>query len=155
MRKVIYYMMVTLNGLSSGPNGELDLFGPDDEMMQFALPVFSAADAILFGRVTYELLASYWTPLASAPHSTTPKGDIEFAKLFKNMKRIVFSRTLKHVDDKAVLIRENIGADVAKLKQQSGGHLLLICRRMSSGASLNKNLPFARTGAVLLHCQTA
>jgi len=130
MRKVILYMFTTLDGFVAGPNGEFDDYEPSEEEMKFANEIFSSADGILFGRVTYQGFVSYWDPIA---HGHPPAdvsnsaSEIEFASIFKKMTRIVFSRTLDHVGDNAILIRDNIAAEVWKLKQQPGRDLLLIC----------------------------
>ena len=60
MRKVILSNLVTLDGFFAGPNGELDWFIVDEEFNQYANDLLSKVDAILFGRLTYQLLADYW-----------------------------------------------------------------------------------------------
>ena len=127
MRKVILYMLVTLDGFIAGPNGELDSFDVDDEMMQFANHFVSTADAILFGRVAYEEFVSYWDALEPTTDASISEANIEFASIFRNMTRIVFSRTLDRVEGNAFLIKDNIAAEVSKLKQQPGRDLVLIC----------------------------
>jgi dihydrofolate reductase len=119
-------MLVTLDGFIAGPNGELGSFDVDDEMMQFANRFVGAADAILFGRVAYEEFVAYWDALDPTDRSI-PEGEIGFANVFRNMTRIVFSRTLDRVEGNAILIKENIAEEVSKLKQQPGRDLILIC----------------------------
>lgn len=126
MRKVVLYMFTTLDGFIAGPNGEFDDYEPSDEEMKFANELFGSADGILFGRVTYEGFVSYWDALDLTDGSIS-KGDLEFARLFRNMTRVVFSRTLNNVDDKAILLKDNIAAQVSRLKQQPGRDLVLIC----------------------------
>lgn len=126
MRKVVLYMFATLDGFIAGPNGEFDDYEPSAEEMKFANEFFSSADSILFGRVTYEGFVSYWDTLDLTDESIH-QGDKEFARLFRNMTRVVFSRTLDHVPDNATLIKDNIAAEVSKLKQQPGRDLVLIC----------------------------
>lgn len=55
MRKVIFQMMVTLDGFYAGPNGEIDWHNVDEEVNVYAEDFLSSVDALLFGRVTYEL----------------------------------------------------------------------------------------------------
>ena len=126
MRKVVLYMFTTLDGFIAGPNGEFDDYIPSDEEMKFANELFSSADGILFGRVTYEGFVSYWDTLDLTDASIS-EGDAEFARIFRNMARVVFSRTLEHVEDNTVLIKDNIAAEVSKLKQQPGRDLMLVC----------------------------
>jgi predicted SnoaL-like aldol condensation-catalyzing enzyme len=66
MRKIIASEMVTLDGLFSGANGEIDWFSWNEEMARYAIDLISTIDTLLFGRVTYDLMASYW-PSASPP----------------------------------------------------------------------------------------
>ena len=122
--------MVTLDGFIAAPNGELDAFPVDDEMMEFANQFFGTSDAILFGRKDYEGFVSYWDALADGnppPGASITERDIEFANIFKNTTRIVFSRTLDQVEGNAILIKDNLAAEVSKLKQQPGKDLVLIC----------------------------
>lgn len=126
MRKVVLYMFTTLDGFIAGPNGEFEDHAPSDDEMEFAIEFFGSVDGILFGRVIYELFVSYWDALdpTDASHS---KADIAFATRFRNMTRVVFSRTLDNVEDNAILIKDDIAAEVSKVKQQPGRDLLLIC----------------------------
>jgi dihydrofolate reductase len=119
-------MFTTLDGFIAGPNGEFDAFNPSDEEIAFGNEIFGSADGFFFGRVTYEGFVSYWDSLDLTDTSLS-KATIEFAKIFKNMTRVVFSRTLEKVDDKAILIRDEIFAEVSKLKLQQGRDFVLIC----------------------------
>ncbi|CAN5867563.1 dihydrofolate reductase family protein [soil metagenome] len=126
MRKIILYMFTTLDGFIAGPNGEFDDYEPSAEEHQFANELFSKADGLLFGRETYEGFVAYWDAL-DLNDSSIPAVELEFAKLFRKMTRVVFSRTLKHVPDNTILIQDNLAEAVAKVKQEPGSNLLLIC----------------------------
>ena len=126
MRNVVLYMFTTLDGLIAGPNGEFLDYDPSDEEMAFANELFGSADGILFGRKTYEGFVSYWDALDPAD-ACIRKADVEFARIFGNMTRVVFSRTLDRVGGDAILIKDNIAAEVSRLKRQPGRDLLLIC----------------------------
>ena len=126
MRSVVLYMFTTLDGFVAGPNGEFLDYEPSGEEMAFANELFGSADGILFGRVTYEGFVSYWDAL-DATDATIGEDDVEFARIFRNMTRVVFSMTLDRVDGNAILIKDNIAAEVSKLKRQPGRDLLLIC----------------------------
>ena len=71
MRKVILSNLVTLDGFFAGPNGELDWHIVDEEFNQYAIDLLSKVDALLFGRVTYQLMADYWP--ASGYEPINPK----------------------------------------------------------------------------------
>src|SRR3712207_5995282 len=126
MRNVVLYMFTTLDGFIAGPNGEFLDYDPSDEEMAFANELFGSADGILFGRAAYEGFVSYWEALDPADASIG-EADVEFARIFRNMTKVVFSRTLDRVDGNAILIKGNIDTEVSKLKRQPGRNLLLIC----------------------------
>ena len=67
MRKVILSNLVTLDGFFAGPNGELDWHIVDEEFYQYANDLLSNVDALLFGRVTYQLMADYWPAAGYEP----------------------------------------------------------------------------------------
>jgi dihydrofolate reductase len=125
-RKVILSMFTTLDGFIAGPNGEFDAFNPSDEEITFGNEFFRSVDGFMFGRVIYEGFVSYWDALDPTDVSTS-KANLEFADIFRNKTRVVFSRTLAKVDDKAILIKDNIAAEVSTLKKQSGRDLVLVC----------------------------
>ncbi len=120
MRKVIFQMMITLDGFFEGPNRELDWHNVDEEFNEYANDLLSAVDVLLFGRVTYELMASYWP----SPSATT--NDPIIADKMNNLPKIVFSKTLKKVEWKNTrLVKENIAEEISKLKQQPGKDLAI------------------------------
>jgi dihydrofolate reductase len=116
MRKVILSMMLSLDGFIEGPNRELDWHVWDEEMEKYMYDdVLNKVDAILLGRVAYQLLADYWP---SATDSIAPK--------MNNLPKIVFSKTLQKVEwNNSRLVKENIADEVSKIKQQPGKDLVL------------------------------
>ena len=120
MRKVILFNMVTLDGYFEGPNGEIDWHYVDEEFNEFAHYQLDSADGLLFGRVTYQLMASYWpTDLAST-------NDPIIAAKMNTLPKIVFSRTLEKADwNNTRLVKENVAEEISRLKQQPGRDLLL------------------------------
>jgi dihydrofolate reductase len=120
VRKVILFMATTLDGYYAGPDDEIDWHIVDDEYKQFASDQLSSVDVILFGRVTYEGMASYWqTPAAFAD-------DPIIAERMNSLPKIVFSTTLSAAEwTNTRLIKENISEEIGKLKQQSGKDLII------------------------------
>ncbi len=115
MRKVIVSEMVTPDGYFAGPNGELDWFFWNDEMVKSAIDLISTVDAILFGRVTYELMAGYW------PSASTPTEDPVIIDKMNNLPKIVFSKTLEKVGwNNTKLIKENTAEEILKMKRHPG-----------------------------------
>ena len=116
MTRLIMWNMVTLDGLFEGPKKwDLDfheyVWGP--ELEQFSLEQAKTADALLFGRVTYEGMAAHWS---------TAKGAI--AEFMNSVPKLVFSRTLAKADwNNTRLVRDDAAAEVAKLKTTSRQNL--------------------------------
>ncbi len=121
MRKLIAFNMVTLDGFFEGPNHDINWHVVDDEFNQFAIEQTSMFGTILFGRVTYQLMASYWpTPAASTD-------DPIVAGLMNTLPKVVFSRTLQKAEwNNTRLIKNNIAEEVLKMKQQPGNDLAVL-----------------------------
>ncbi len=122
MRKVIYSMLVSLDGFIEGPNRELDWHIIDEEFHQFVNDQQREFDACLYGRRMYEVMR-YWETADTNP--SAPAYELEFARIWKKMPKIVFSKTLEQVQGNARLVRDNIAAEIAKLKQQPGKNMEL------------------------------
>jgi hypothetical protein len=103
MRKVILFNMATLDGFFAGPNGEIDWHHVDEEFNEFAMAQLNAADGLLFGRVTYQGMASYW------PTNMARMNDPIVADKMNTLPKIVFSRTLERVEwNNTRLVKGNI-----------------------------------------------
>jgi dihydrofolate reductase len=118
MRKLIAAINMTLDGFC-----DHDKFIADEEIHQHYNEILSNADTILFGRITYQLMESYWPSIVKNPTGIKPED--EFAVLIDNISKIVFSRTLKTVNWKNTrLKKEGIKEEVLELKQQTGKNIL-------------------------------
>jgi dihydrofolate reductase len=96
---------------------------PDDEILQHYNDLLSNADTLLYGRITYQLMESYWPTVVKNPTGNKPND--EFAVLIDNISKIVFSRTLENVNWKNVkLAKGDIKEEVLELKQQAGKNIL-------------------------------
>src|SRR5438093_7830138 len=123
MRKVILMMSVSLDGFIEGPNGELDWHLVDDELHSHFNEQLGAMGAFLNGRVMYELMAGFWPTADTDPSSTGPM--VEFARIWRDMPKIVYSRTLEHADWNTIVVRDVVVEDVMELIAQPGGDLAL------------------------------
>ncbi len=120
MRKLFSFNMVTLDGFFEGPNQDIGWHHVDEEFNQFAIEQTSSVDTILFGRVTYEGMASYW------PTSAAITDDPVIADLMNRLPKIVFSRTLQKAEwNNTRLIKDHIAEEITKLKQQPGKDLAI------------------------------
>jgi dihydrofolate reductase len=117
MRKVIYSTMVSLDGFTEDPKRSLDWGIIDEELHSFVNDQQSAIDTYLFGRRMYEVM-TYWDTAEEDP--SNPEYVLEFARIWKRIVKIVFSKTLDHVQGNARLSRGNIVDEIAQLKAQPG-----------------------------------
>ena len=118
MRRLIIWNMVTLDGFFEGPKTwEIDwhelVWG--EELEQLSIDQLKSADMLLFGRVTYQGMASYW-----------PSATGEVADIMNSISKVVFSRTLAEVEwTNTRLVKADAQDKVAKLKQQPGKDLFI------------------------------
>jgi dihydrofolate reductase len=120
MRKLIYSMTVSLDGFIAGPDGDIDWSAPDEELHRFHNQQVREMGAHLCGRKLYEVMV-YWETADQNP--SAPEHELEFARIWKDMPKIVFSKTLEKVEGNATLVRDGAAEEVAKLKEQSGKDL--------------------------------
>jgi dihydrofolate reductase len=119
MRKLIAAMNMTLDGFC-----DHTAMIADEELHQHYNELLSNADTLIYGRITYQLMESYWPTVVKNPTGNKPMD--EFAVLIDNISKIVFSRTLKNVDWKnTTLKKEVIKNEILELKQQAGKDILV------------------------------
>ena len=123
MRKIVLMMSVSLDGFIEGPNRELDWQSVDDELHSHFNEQLSGMGAFLDGRVMYELMAGFWPTADTDPSSTAPM--IEFARIWRDMPKIVYSRTLERADWNTTVVRDVDPEEVRRLKAEPGGDLAL------------------------------
>ena len=120
MRQVIYSMGVSLDGFIAGPGGEIDWSAPDEELHRFHNQQTREAGAHFLGRRLYEVM-TYWETAEENP--SLPEHELEFARIWKDLPKVVFSKTLEKVEGNARLVRDGVAEEVAKLKEQPGKDL--------------------------------
>ena len=123
MRKIVLMTSVSLDGYIAGPNGELDWHLVDDEVHRHFNDVLRAMSVFLFGRVMYEEMAEFWPTADSDPASTPPM--VEYAGIFREMPKIVFSKNLERADWNATVVRDVVPEEIRKLKEQPGGDMVV------------------------------
>ena len=123
MRKVILFVQVSLDGFFEGPNKDIDWHMVDDELHAHILEVLKRAGGFLSGRVTYELMASVW-PTADADPASTPFMK-EFAPIWRDMPKVVYSRTLASAGWNTTIAREVVREEVEALKARARGDLVV------------------------------
>jgi dihydrofolate reductase len=120
MRKLIYTMGASLDGFIAGPGGEIDWSSPDEELHRFHNQQTQELGAHLCGRRLYEEML-FWETAAEDP--SAPEHVLEFARIWKDLPKIVFSNTLERVEGNARLARDGVAEEVARLKEQPGRDL--------------------------------
>jgi dihydrofolate reductase len=120
MRKLIYSMGVSLDGFIAGPGGAIDWSAPDEELHRFHNQQTRELGALLCGRRLYEVM-TYWETADENPSAA--EHELEFARIWKNLPKIVFSKTLEKVEGNARLVGDGVAEEVARLKEQPGGDL--------------------------------
>jgi dihydrofolate reductase len=121
MRKLGVFNFMTLNGYFKGPNGDISWHRHGGEENEYAMEGLQSGSTLLFGRVTYQMMASYW------PTLDAKKSDPAVAEGMNNADKIVFSKTLKKAEWKNTrLVKDNMIEEVKKLKATPGNNLTLL-----------------------------
>jgi dihydrofolate reductase len=118
MRPLRYSINVTLDGCC-----DHRAISPDEETHRHATEILAQADALLFGRVTYEMMESAWRPPGQM--EAMPDWMAPFGQTIDAARKYVVSSTLDRVDWNAELVRGDVGEAVQKLKQEPGKGLLV------------------------------
>jgi dihydrofolate reductase len=116
MRPLRYSINVTLDGCC-----DHRAIPADEDLHRHAAESLDRADALLFGRVTYEMMESAWRP----PTAAIPEWMRPFAQTIDAAKKYVVSSTLEQVDWNAELVRGELGEAVARLKREPGNGLFV------------------------------
>src|ERR1019366_10577132 len=96
MGRLIYSMSVSIDGFVETPSRSLDWVFADEQLHAFFNEEAREMSAFLYGRRLYELMAGYWPTAASDPSATPAM--LEFAAIWKDKPKLVFSRTLERVE---------------------------------------------------------
>jgi dihydrofolate reductase len=120
MRRLIYSMSVSLDGFIAGPSGEIDWSAPDEELHRFHNQQTLELGAHLCGRRLYETMV-YWETADRNPSAA--EYELEFARIWQRLPKIVFSNTLETVEGNTRLATGGLAEEVAELKQQPGKDL--------------------------------
>ena len=124
MRKLVVFNSVTLDGYFSGPGGDLSWAhkaADDAEWNAFVAENAGSGGLLLFGRITYELMASYW-PTPAAMRSLP-----DVAKGMNSLPKVVFSRTLDKVSwNNTRLMKGNLAEEIRAMKKEPGEGIVIL-----------------------------
>jgi len=139
MRKIILFMHTTLDGFTAGLKGEMDWIKLNDEMFDYAAKRTEEADTALYGRVTYQMMQSYWPTAGDQPNAT--KHDIEHSTWYNKVEKVILSKTMKgQYLDKATIISDNAVEEINKLKTKPGKNILIFGSPSASHLLMQHNL---------------
>jgi len=122
MQKLMAFNSVTLDGYFTGPNGDLTWAHKDDpEWREFTAGNAGGGGTLLFGRITYEMMASFWP---------TPQAKQQFPEVADGMNRhakVVFSRTLEKASwSNTRLVKGDLAGEVRRMKDQQGPGMVIL-----------------------------
>ncbi|HMU46333.1 MAG TPA: dihydrofolate reductase family protein [Chitinophagaceae bacterium] len=139
MRKIISFTHISLDGFLAGPNGEMNWIKIDDEIFAHVEKRISQGDTALYGRVTYDMMESYWPTAADKPNAT--RHDIEHSKWYGKSHKIVLSKTMKDSNlANTTIISDNLADSIHKIKQQGNNEILLFGSPTATHALMQLNL---------------
>ncbi|PHN01381.1 dihydrofolate reductase family protein [Flavilitoribacter nigricans] len=139
MRKVISFMHISLDGIVSGPNGELNWAKVDEELFDHVGQRINDGDTALYGRVTYQMMEAYWPTAADQPNAT--KHDIDHSKWYKEVHKVVLSKSLQASDlTNTEIISDQLVDRINALKQQPGEDILVFGSPTATRALMRENL---------------
>jgi dihydrofolate reductase len=121
MRKVSVFNFITLNGYFQGANGDISWHHHGQEENEYSDEKSQSGNTLLFGRLTYQLMASFWpTPAAMEMAPVTADG-------MNKTEKIVFSRTLKKADwNNTRLVKDDLVGTVRRLKEGPGNDMTVL-----------------------------
>jgi dihydrofolate reductase len=120
MRRVIFQMMLSLDGFYEGPHQEIDWHVVDAEYNDYAIDLLNDVEALIFGRVTYRLMANYW------PTAEALKDDQVVAERMNSLPKFVFSKTLEKAEwSNTILVKGNTADELLKIKQEPGKDMVI------------------------------
>lgn len=128
MRKISTFTFMSVDGFYAGPQGEIDWFkmrSKDDEYDAFTHKSSKTGNTLILGHTTYEMMRSFW------PTPEAIKTDPDMAQVMNNSRKIVFSRTLKNVQEEPrwkniTIMHEIIPEEITRLKAQVGDDITIL-----------------------------
>ena len=132
-------MHTSLDGFVAGLKGELDWANIDDELFDFVATMTDTADTALYGRVTYEIMQSYWPNAGKEPNAS--KHDKEHSAWYNKVSKVVLSKTISEKGlDNTTIISGQLTDNINKIKKQDGKNILIFGSPGASQSLLNEGL---------------
>lgn len=139
MSRIISFMHISLDGFVAGPKGELDWIKADEEIFTYVGQRISKSNTALYGRVTYQMMESYWPTAGKKPNAS--KHDIEHSKWYDKVHKVVLSNNMNNSGLRnTTVISNNLANSLNKIKQQSGEEILLFGSPTATHSLIQHNL---------------
>lgn len=139
MRKLIFFMHTSLDGFVAGLQGEMDWININDEIFDFVGTMTDKADTALYGRVTYEMMQSYWPNAGNRPNAS--KHDKEHSAWYNKVSKVVLSTTMSEIGlDNTMVISDHLADNINKIKEQGENNILIFGSPTASHSLLGEGL---------------
>lgn len=142
MRKIVSFVHVSLDGfVSSTAEGEHSLgwVSVTEEMFSYVEQRIQQTDTALYGRVTFEMMESYWPTAADSPDASAH--DHAHSRWYKAARKVVLSKTLSEKDHpNTQIISDNLSAEINALKNSAGSEILVFGSPSATHALMAENL---------------
>lgn len=139
MRKLILFMHTSLDGFVAGPNGEMDWINAGDEIFDYVGNEVDKADTALYGRVTYQMMESYWPTAGDLPGAS--KHNKHHSSWYNKVAKVVLSRTMEGTTlNNTTIISDNLVAEIKKIKALQGNDIIIFGSPSAAHSLMAENL---------------
>jgi dihydrofolate reductase len=139
MRNLIFFMHTSLDGFVANAKGELSWVKINDDIFDFVATMTGKSDTALYGRVTYDMMQSYWPTAADKPDAS--KHDKEHAAWYKKVEKVVLSRTMTGEGlENTRVIGERLAENINEIKNRDGQNILIFGSPSASHSLLSLGL---------------
>jgi dihydrofolate reductase len=139
MKKLIFFMHTSLDGFVASLKGELNWVKIDEELFDFVATMTAQADTALYGRVTYEMMQSYWPEAGKKPNAS--KHDKEHSLWYNKVSKVVLSTTMSEEGlENTTVIGDQVELKINQVKNRGGSNILIFGSPGASHSLLNLGL---------------
>lgn len=132
-------MHISLDGFVAGPKGEMNWIKVDQEIFDHVEKRINLSDRALYGRVTYNMMESYWPTAADKPNAT--KHDVEHSKWYSKAHKIVLSKTMEGTNlPNTTIIGNDLVEKINELRLEAGEDILLFGSPSATHALMKEGL---------------
>ena len=132
MRKLTYGMNLSLDGYIAAPGDDLGWSVPSDELFQWWSDRVDSTGLALYGRRLWDAMSSHW-PTADQQPGATP-AEIEYARRWRDMPKVVFSSTISEVDWNTRLVTGDAVTEITRLKGEDGADMDIVGATLAAAA---------------------